>query len=56
VGIHRAGQASKPDTTRPDDEKLRQMILLISEWSQADPKFGAIKLNKLLFHADSLRS
>ncbi|MGA8670337.1 MAG: Panacea domain-containing protein, partial [Terracidiphilus sp.] len=28
------------------------MILLISEWSQADPKFGAIKLNKLLFHAD----
>jgi len=28
------------------------LILLISEWSQADPKFGAIKLNKLLFHAD----
>jgi hypothetical protein len=37
---------------RPDDTKLREVILLVSEWSQADPKFGAIKLNKLLFHAD----
>jgi hypothetical protein len=37
---------------RPDDEKLRELILLIAEWCQADPKFGAIKLNKLLFHAD----
>ncbi len=37
---------------RPSDTKLRELILLISEWSQADPKFGAIKLNKLLFHAD----
>jgi hypothetical protein len=37
---------------RPNDTKLRELILLISEWSQADPKFGAIKLNKLLFHAD----
>lgn len=25
---------------------------MISEWSQADEKFGAIKLNKLLFHSD----
>ena len=41
-----------PHTTRPNDEKLREMILLISERRQADPKFGAIKLNKLLFHAD----
>lgn len=37
---------------RPNDAKLRELILLISEWCQADPKFGAIKLNKLLFHAD----
>ena len=34
---------------RPDNEKL---ILLISEWSAADKRFGAIKLNKLLFHCD----
>ena len=37
---------------RPNDEKLKELILLIAEWSQADPKFGAIKLNKLLFHSD----
>jgi hypothetical protein len=37
---------------RPNDEKLRELILLISELSQIDQKFGAIKLNKLLFHAD----
>jgi hypothetical protein len=37
---------------RPNDEKLQELILLIAEWCQADPKFGAIKLNKLLFHAD----
>jgi Protein of unknown function (DUF4065) len=36
----------------PNDEKLRELILLIAEWSQADEKFGAIKLNKLLFHCD----
>jgi hypothetical protein len=39
-------------SSRPNDEKLGELILLISEWSQVDPKFGAIKLNKLLFHAD----
>jgi hypothetical protein len=37
---------------QPRDEKLRELILLITEWSQADEKFGAIKLNKLLFHCD----
>lgn len=37
---------------QPNDEKLRELILLISEWSQKDEKFGAIKLNKLLFHSD----
>jgi hypothetical protein len=36
----------------PNDEKLKELILLISEWSQSDEKFGAIKLNKLLFHSD----
>ncbi len=37
---------------RPQDDKLRELIQLITEWSQADKKFGAIKLNKLLFHCD----
>ena len=37
---------------RPDDKKLAELILLISERSQDDPTFGAVKLNKLLFHCD----
>jgi hypothetical protein len=42
----------KRQRIRPNDKKLTELILLIAEWSQADPKFGAIKLNKLLFHCD----
>ena len=45
-------EAAPQQKVRPNDSKLRELILLISEWCQADPKFGAIKLNKLLFHAD----
>ena len=37
---------------RASEKKLRELILLISEWSQDDPKFGAIKLTKLLFYCD----
>jgi hypothetical protein len=37
---------------RPDNEKLAQLILLISERSEDDPTFGSVKLNKLLFHCD----
>jgi hypothetical protein len=37
---------------RPDDKKLGELILLISERSQDDPSFGAVKLNKLLFYCD----
>ena len=31
---------------RPDDEKLRELILLIAEWCQADPKFGVMVFGK----------
>jgi hypothetical protein len=34
------------------EEKLAEMILYIAEKSQADPDFGALKLNKLLFTID----
>jgi hypothetical protein len=37
---------------RPNEKKLRELILLISELSQNDPKFGAVKFNKLLFYCD----
>lgn len=37
---------------KPDDKKLRELILLIATRSQNDPTFGAVKLNKLLFQCD----
>lgn len=35
-----------------DDIKLKELILYISKKSENDPKFGAVKLNKILFYAD----
>ena len=37
---------------KPDDRKLAEMILLIAKRSEGDPAFGAVKLDKLLFHCD----
>jgi hypothetical protein len=37
---------------KPDDSKFRELILLIARESEGDPRFGSIKLNKLLFYAD----
>jgi hypothetical protein len=37
---------------RPDDDKLRELILYLSYLSEQDRHFGAVKLNKLLFYAD----
>jgi hypothetical protein len=34
------------------EKKFREMILLICARSEGDKKFGATKLNKLLFHSD----
>src|SRR5258707_11686179 len=39
---------------RPDDEKLRELILYVSTLSKDDRNFGATKLNKLLFYTDFL--
>lgn len=41
-----------PKVKRSSDKKLAELILLISERSQNDPTFGAVKLNKLLFYCD----
>jgi len=38
----------------PNDIKFRELILFISERSEGDVPFGAVKLNKLLFYADFL--
>lgn len=37
---------------KPDDEKLRELILFVSMRSEGDAPFGAVKLNKILFYAD----
>ena len=36
----------------PNDEKLRELVLYICLRSEGDERFGAIKLNKLLFLSD----
>lgn len=37
-----------------DEVKFQELVLYISAKCQADPKFGAVKLNKILFLADFL--
>ncbi len=37
-----------------DEEKLGELILYISQKSLADPKFGSVKLNKILYLSDFL--
>lgn len=36
----------------PNDQKLKELILFLAKRSERDPRFGATKLNKLLFFAD----
>jgi hypothetical protein len=36
-----------PRSTRPDDPKLREPVLLLAEWCPSDPKFGAINSTSL---------
>jgi hypothetical protein len=35
-----------------DEQKLKELILYISQQSSTDPKFGSIKLNKILYLSD----
>lgn len=35
-----------------NEKKFRELVLYIAAKSESDPKFGATKLNKILFHAD----
>jgi len=39
---------------RPDDAKMKELILYVAERSADDPYFGATKLNKILFFSDFL--
>jgi uncharacterized phage-associated protein len=38
----------------PNEAKFRELLLFIARRSEGDPRFGAIKLNKLLFYSDFL--
>ncbi len=38
----------------PNDAKMKELILYVAAVSAMDEKFGAVKLNKLLFYADFL--
>lgn len=35
-----------------DESKFRELILYIAESSRSDPRFGTVKLNKLLYYSD----
>lgn len=35
-----------------DETKFRELVLYIAEKSRSDPRFGAVKLNKILFYGD----
>src|SRR5450631_2039149 len=37
-----------------DDGKMEEIILHVAKESEKDDKFGAVKLNKILFYADFL--
>jgi uncharacterized phage-associated protein len=42
------------DRNAESDEKLGEILLHIAQKSAGDPKFGAVKLNKLVFFADCM--
>lgn len=37
---------------KPNEDKFRELILYIARKSEGDPRFGSLKLNKLLFYSD----
>jgi uncharacterized phage-associated protein len=39
---------------QPNEDKFRELLLFIARRSESDPRFGALKLNKLLFYSDFL--
>jgi uncharacterized phage-associated protein len=46
--------AKQQPRIKPNEEKFRELLLFIASRSENDPRFGAIKLNKLLFYSDFL--
>jgi hypothetical protein len=46
--------ARKPKTWAENEARFRELVLYISQKCANDPKFGAVKLNKILFFSDFL--
>jgi uncharacterized phage-associated protein len=42
----------KPEAPGKDLSRLKELILLVAKKSESDSRFGAVKLNKLLFYMD----
>jgi hypothetical protein len=45
-------RSNKRSEIIPDGDKFRELILFVAEKSEGDPRFGATKLNKILFFVD----
>ena len=43
---------SEPRSWPENERKFRELVLYVSQKCASDPKFGATKLNKILFYAD----
>ena len=50
----RHAKRTPPPRITPNEAKFRELLLFIARRSERDPRFGAIKLNKLLFFSDFL--
>ena len=47
-----AGGESHPKTFEFDSDKFRELIVYVAKESEEDPRFGAVKLNKILYYSD----
>ncbi len=47
-----AGGANRPKTFRFDSDKFRELVVYVAKQSDEDPRFGMIKLNKILYYSD----
>lgn len=48
------GKVMDTNKITPDDDKFKELVLYIARQSEGNPRFGATKLNKLLFFSDFL--
>jgi hypothetical protein len=50
--LYTVGEGIMTTTTSFDPDKFRELLLYVARRSVDDPRFGATKLNKILFYAD----